>query len=167
MGVQTAELVPKPLVFTQVTAVPRSRAQVFDAAVKAWEDSFGQEPGAQLIDQDRDNGIIEGAAWVNYRSTNLGSREETMGVIRYHVTIQAENGQCQVRVAHVEHTGNRQAMGGGIDMGQIYSGDRPNERIPGISRGTANALHADMRTQASDRINKVMRSFSMRMRAIE
>ena len=153
-----------PLVITDATAVQLSKSQVFQAALDAWTYSFGQEPGVKVITRDTVAGRIEATARVNYRSQGLGSREQTMGVINYTITIQAENGQCQVRISHLYHVGNRNAPGGGIDLGTIYSGPRPLERTQGISAGTAQRLHEDMREQATARIKEVMKRFSSDMR---
>lgn len=155
---------PRPLVITDAVALPLSKAQVFAAALDAWEYSFGQEPGAKLTDRDTTNCRIEGVARVNFRSAQLGSRQGSMGVINYNITIQAENGQCQVRISHLAHTGNRNAPGGAIDLGTIYGGERPKEPVPGVSGGTADRLHADMRTQASAHLNEVMKRFASAMR---
>ena len=155
---------PRPLVITEAVALPLSKAQIYAAAVDAWELSFGQEPGAKLTDRDTSNNRIEGVARVNYRSAQLGSRLGSMGVINYNITIQTENGQCQVRISHLSHTGNRNAPSGAIDLGTIYTGNRPEEPVPGVSKGSAERLHADMRAQATAHIGDVMKRFSSAMR---
>lgn len=155
---------PRPLVITDAVALPLSKAQIYAAALNAWEFSFGQEPGAKLTDRDTSNNKIEGSARVNFRSSQLGSRLGSMGVINYTVTIQAENGQCQVRINHLSHTGNRNAPNGSIDLGTIYTGERPQEPVPGASKGTADRLHADMRAQAAAHIGDVMKRFASAMR---
>lgn len=153
-----------PLVITEATTVQLSKSQVFQAALDAWTYSFGQEPGAKVIARDTVAGRIEATARVNYRSTGVGSREETMGVINYTITVQAENGQCQVRITHLYHVGNHNAPRGGINLGTLYAGARPVERTPGISAGTAQRLHADMREQATARIKEVIKRFSSDLR---
>ena len=115
---------------TEAVALPLSKAQIYAAAVDAWEFSFGQEPGAKLTDRDTSNNRIVGVARVNYRSAQLGSRLGSMGVINYNITIQTENGQCQVRISHLSHTGNRNAPSGAIDLGDDHT-----ETDPGGSRG--------------------------------
>lgn len=155
---------PRPLVITDAVALPLSKAQIFAAALNAWEFSFGQEPGAKLTTKDTSNNRIEGVARVNFRSSQLGSRSGSMGVITYAVTIQAENGQCQVRINHLSHTGNRNAPSGPIDLGTIYTGERPLEPVPGVSKGTADRLHSDMRAQATAHISDVMKRFASAMR---
>jgi len=155
----------QPLVLQDAIGLQLSRMQVYSAALEAWTYTFGQEPGAKVDLKDAANGLVTGTARFNYRSNLLASREETMGVITYHITIQADNGQCKVRISQVQHTGNRNAMGGGIDIGPIYDGDRPMTRIPGISLGTAQKVHADMRLQVSTQVRSVMNAFAARMRA--
>ncbi|MBS1582885.1 MAG: DUF4468 domain-containing protein [Bacteroidetes bacterium] len=153
------------LVITDAIGLELSKARIYAAALDAWGFTFGQEPGARLDREDKENGVIEGAARFNYRSTALSAREETMGTIAYRITVQCDNGQCRVRVAQLVHTGNRGAMGGGIDLGPIYAGDRPMTRVPGISLGLAQRLHADMRDRSSERIGQVMKAFAARLRA--
>lgn len=154
----------RPLVLQDVFGLQLSRMQVFAAADQAWAYTFGQEPGAKIELDDADHGLLEGTARFNYRSNILTDREETMGVITYHITIQAENGQCRIRISQVQHTGNRAALSGGIDLGPIYAGDRPRTRVPGMSFGTAEKVHADMRMQISAQVQKVMNAFAARMR---
>lgn len=87
-----------------------------------------------------------------------------MGVINYQVFIQAENGQCRVRISHFTHTGNRNATGGGVDLGLLYAGQRPQESVQGISMGTANRLHADMRAQSRAHMDEVIKTFFAALR---
>ncbi|MBX2983289.1 MAG: hypothetical protein WBB32_10910 [Flavobacteriales bacterium] len=155
---------PRPLVITEAVALPLSVAQVELAARNAWPYSFGQEPGAKMVMEDMGSGRLEGYARFNFRSAQLGSRQQTLGVITYKISIQAENGQCRIRVSHFSHTGNKNAVGGPIDLGTIYAGARPKERVPGISLGTAERLHEDMRTQVTARVREVVKNFSSRMR---
>jgi hypothetical protein len=162
---QVDTVAAQPLVLRDAIGLQLSRMQVYNAAVRAWTYTFGQEPGAKVELEDAANGLLEGTARFNYRSSMLADREETMGVITYHVTIQAENGQCRIHISQVQHTGNRNAMGGGIDIGPIYAGARPKTRIRGISLGTAQEVHADMRMQVSAELRKVMNAFAARMRA--
>lgn len=154
----------RPLVLQDAIALQLSRLQVYSAILDAWTYTFGQEPGAKVVLKDAENGLVEATARFNYRSNILADREETMGVIIYHITIQADNGQCKVRISQVQHTGNRNAMGGGIDIGPIYEGERPMTRIPGISLGTAQKVHADMRMQVSTQVRNAMNAFAVRMR---
>lgn len=155
---------PRPLVITDAVALPLSKAQIYAAALNAWDFSFGQEPGVKLTLRDTANNRIEGVARVNYRSSQLGSRLASLGVINYDITIQAENGQCRVRINHLSHIGNRNAPGGSIDLGTIYAAERPVEPVPGVSKGTADRLHSDMRAQATAHIGDVMKRFASAMR---
>lgn len=154
------------LTFSDAIALQLSKAQAFELSLRAWEYSFGQQPGAVLLQVDTANGRIEGSARVNYRSTGLGSREATMGAIVYRITIEARNGQCLVRIAQLEHTGNQAAPGGGVDLGPIYVGDRPVQKTRGISQGSAQRLHADMRDQATRKVQEAMHAFAARLRLL-
>lgn len=155
---------PRPLVITDAVALPQSKAQIYAAALSAWDLSFGQEPGAKLTLRDTANKRIEAVARVNYRSSQLGSRQGSMGVINYIIIIQAENGQCRVRISHLSHVGDRNAPNGPIDLGTIYAGERPVGAVPGVSKGTAERLHSDMRAQATAHIGDVMKRFASAMR---
>ncbi len=153
-----------PLVITDAAALPSSSAQIFHNAVKEWTYSFGQEPGARLVQIDTAGGTLMGTARYNFRSTAVGSREESMGVITYEVAIQSQNGQCRVRIGHFVHTGNRNAPGGGVDLGTIYAGDRPPGKVAGVSAGTASRLQTDMRTQLQVHLELVLKNFLAAMR---
>lgn len=166
LNAQDPAKTPQPLGFSDAIALQLSKAQVMKSAMSAWEYSFGQQPGARILATDSANGRIEGAARVNFRSSTLGAREATLGVIAYRITLEARNGQCLVRVSQVEHTGNRTATGGGVDLGTIYADDRPATPIPGISMGTARRLHEDMRNQATVKIQTTMRAFASKLRAL-
>ncbi len=154
---------PRPLVLVETVALPLSMAQVEQAARKAWTWSFGQEPGAAML-QGGENGRMEATARFNFRSSAVGNRLQTLGVINYHVTIQAANGQCRLRISQFNHTGNRSAPGGAINLGTIYESERPDERIAQISRSTATRLHEDMRTQVTAHLRTVVATFSARLR---
>ena len=155
---------PGGLVLSDAIGLHLGRAQVFDAALDAWTWTFGQEPGAHVDQQDRTTGVIEGHARVNFRNKELASREESMGVVSYHVVIRADNGQCTIQVGRVVHTGNHSAQGGGLDVGPIYAGDRPAERLRGISRDHAQRLHAEIRDLVNERLQELMRAFAARLR---
>lgn len=155
---------PRPLVINEAVALPLSMAQVELAAREAWQYSFGQQPGAQLVSEEAGTGRVDGIARFNYRSATVGSREQTLGVISYKISIQAENGQCRIRISHFVHTGNKSAPGGPVDIGPLYAGPRPAERVPGISAGSAQRLHQDMRTQVSAQVKELIKVFSARMR---
>ncbi|MCC6840395.1 MAG: hypothetical protein IT230_09580 [Flavobacteriales bacterium] len=155
---------PRPLVLVENVALPMSMAQVEQAARQAWPWSFGQEPGAALL-QATGNGRIEGTARFNYRSSSVGNRLQTLGVIRYHITIQAANGQCQLRISQFTHTGNSNVPGGPINLGTLYEGTRPDVRVAQVSRSTATRLHDDMRAQVTAHLRTVIGSFSARLRS--
>lgn len=145
---------------TEEVGVPLSRGALVKAAHLAWEQSFALEPGARLMREDAENGVIEGQARVNYRSRVLAAREETMGTITYQVSIQLRNGQCIVRVHDLVHRGNRDAPGGGMDIGPVMHGEAPAEHYPGLGLSTSRKLHADVRQAAGDRIREVARTFT-------
>src|SRR5688572_25147610 len=75
------------LLVSRSVSVPLNNLKLFDSAVEAWTWTFGQEPGAKLVRSDREQGILEGTARLNFRSQMLTNREETMGVIQYKVVI--------------------------------------------------------------------------------
>ena len=165
-GAQAHSPAGQALAFTDAIALQRSKAQVLELALKAWTYTFGQEPGAAMLQVDSTNGRIEGSARVNFRSTALGAREATLGVIAYRISLEARNGQCLVRITQLEHTGNRNAPGGGINMGTIYAGQRPPGPVRGISQGSVQRLHDDMRGQASEKIQGAMPAFAARLRLL-
>lgn len=149
----------RPLVITDAVALPKSSAQVLQIALKCWTYSFGQEPGARILQVDTADGSIKAVARFNFRSSNLGSREESMGVINYDILVQAENGQCTVRIGHFTHTGNRNTPNGGVDLGLLYADRRPQIKVAGISMTTANRLHDDMGSQVQARLASVVKNF--------
>ncbi len=155
---------PGALSLSDAVGLPMARGQVFTNAMDAWQYTFGQEPGARIDKADKENGVIDGTARVNFRSTFLLDREETMGSITYHISITADNGQCLVRVSHLMHTGNHGAPGGGMDFGTILSGDGPLERVQGMHATLAKRIHAEIRDKASGRIGEVMQAFTARLR---
>lgn len=156
----------RPVSWTEAVGLSLNKAQVLEKAQMAWVTSFGQEPGAKLVRTDIDNGVLEGEARMNYRSSFLVAREETLGGLYYKVTVTAKNGQCTVRVHDLVHSGNHGARGGGVDAGPIYEGTAPDHHYPGLSLPTSRRLHEDMRTQAATRISAVIRAFSARMRTL-
>lgn len=152
------------LVLNDAIGVHLSRTQVFDAALDAWNWTFGQQPGAHLDVQDRATGVIEGRARVNFRSKDLTCREETMGTISYHVVIRTENGNCAVQVGRIMHTGNRNATRGGLDIGTIYAEDGQVARASTIGLKRTRSLHQEIREIVSAKITELMRAFAARMR---
>lgn len=155
---------PRLLVITEAVAFPLSAAQVEQAARQAWALSFGQEPGARIVQDGTGTGRIEGTARFNFKSTATGSRQGTLGVIDYQIGIQAENGLCRVRISDFSHTGNRHAPGGPVSLGRIYAGTRPRERVPGISLGVAQRLNDDMREQVGRHLSEVAKAFFLQLR---
>lgn len=154
----------RPLVLVDALALPRSMAQLGQGAAQAWPYSFGQEPGARIISNDPAKGTLEGSARFNYKSTGTAARLGTLGVIEYKVSIQAENGLCRIRISQFVHTGNKNAPGGPINLGVIYTASRPLERIPGVSRGVAQKLNDDMRDQVKARLMEVIKGFYAQLR---
>lgn len=164
---QTAPDAPSgQFILSEDIGLAMNKAQVIAAAQDAWTNSFGQEPGGHLNLVDTENGLLEGSARVNYRSKLLMGREETMGTVVYQVTIQAKNGQCQVRVHNLRHTGNRSAQGGGIDAGTIMEGVAPLEHYPGVGLGVSRRMHADIREAATARLQEILRRFAARLRSL-
>ncbi|MDX9750095.1 MAG: hypothetical protein RBT71_03335 [Flavobacteriales bacterium] len=145
--------------------LPLNAVKMFDRAQEAWTWTFGQEPGAALLRAERGAGVIEGTARVNFRSAMLTMREETMGTVRYRVTVQVKAGECRVQVSELVHTGNRSALRGGSDVGLVVRGEGPVQRVRGMSRGNAARLHEEVRTAATDRITTLLQQFEARMRA--
>lgn len=156
--------VARPFVVNEAVALPMSAAQVMQAAQDAWPWTFGQQPGATIISTDPTEFRIEGALRFNFKSSSAFARLSTLGVINYQVTITATNGACKVRAAQFVHTGNKNAPGGPISLGRIYAGQRPDERVAGLSRGSAQRLNDDMRQQLADHLQELVRGFALRMR---
>lgn len=156
------------LTFQENFSVPLSRAQAFDAALLAWQRSFGREPSARIALQDREAGLLEGTARLNFRATQLVGREETMGVIQYRVVVQAHNGGCTVQVTNLRHTGNRAAQNGGLDLGLLLNGDPTPGARDGYSHRSIKQLSIDMKKQCATRMNALMNGFGSTLRtAIE
>lgn len=164
LGQDLADESHRPLVLVEAFAVPHSMAQVAQAVQEAWPYSFGQEPGARIVQEDRATGLLEGVARFNYKSSTTGNRLATLGVIEYTISIRAENGLCRIRVSQFRHTGNRNAPGGAIDLGPIYAGTRPQERIPGLSRASAQRFNDDMRDQVKGHLAEVTKAFNKQLR---
>lgn len=155
------------LAIMEEIGVPLSRLALVNAARTAWDRSFALEPGARLLRTDAENGVIEGTARVNFRSTVLTAREETQGTITYQVSIHLRNGLCTVHVHDLVHRGNRDAAGGGLDIGPIASGDAPAEHYPGMGLNASRRLHEDARSAAAARIKELLRVFGGVLRAAQ
>ena len=152
------------LAFSQTFTVPLARAQTFDAATLAWQRTFGKEPGAKLATSDRETGLMEGGARINFRSIMLTAREETMGTISYRVTIQAGNGECTVRVTRLVHTGNASAMKGGLSFGTLLGTASPPGDHRGVSHRNAVRIWEELKTTADERIKTLLNAFGSTLR---
>ncbi|MBL7963140.1 MAG: DUF4468 domain-containing protein [Flavobacteriales bacterium] len=152
------------LSFARSYHLPRSSAQVYDEALAAWQMTFAREPGAKLERTDKEAGVLEGTARMNYRSAMLTAREETMGVITYRVLIQAGNGECRVLITTLKHSGNRITPGGGKDFGLLAEGVRPVKPVPGLGARNQERIYADMKTQASSHLDNLLRAFGSLVR---
>jgi hypothetical protein len=153
------------LSFTRSVSVPLNALKLYDRALEAWTWTFGQEPGAQLLRADREQGVIEGIARVNFRSEMLTNREESMGTIQYRVIINIRPGESRTVVTELNHTGNRNAPRNGIHLGLVTRSIAPAGRVPGMGRSNAIRLYAEVKQQATARIQTVMQSFDSRLRA--
>lgn len=151
--------------FSRSVSVPLNAYQLFDKALEAWTWTFGKEPGALLRRSDRESGVIEGSARVNFRSTMLTGREESMGTIAYRVTIMVHAGVSRITVQELVHTGNRGALRGGIHLGRLARGSSPQERVPGLGRANTERLYAEVKEHSQERITQVMQAFEARLRA--
>lgn len=153
------------LSFTRSVSVPLNALLLHDRALEAWTWTFGKEPGAKALRMDREQGVIEGTARVNYRSQMLALREETMGVIQYRVVVQSRAGECRVTVSELTHTGNRTTARGGVHFGLLTRGERPAAALPGVGGNNARRIHAELKSVAEARINAVLAAFEARLRA--
>lgn len=151
--------------FTRSMSVPLNAVQFFDRASEAWTWTFGKEPGAKLQLSDRGAGILEGTARLNFRSTMLTGREESMGTVTYHVRLQVHAGECRAVVSGLTHTGNRSTPRGGIHLGMIMRNDTDVALAGGMSRGNLVRLHAEVRETATARINLLLQAMEARIRA--
>ncbi|MBS1936838.1 MAG: hypothetical protein JSS84_03390 [Bacteroidetes bacterium] len=161
---QPAGTAPRPLVVVESVALPLSMAQVEKAARAAWPFTFGEEPGAKVLEDAPGSGRLEGSARFNFRASTVGNRLQTLGVINYHISISAENGQCKLRFGQFTHTGNANAPGGAVSIGPLYEGDRPLDPVPGIGILVAARLHEDMRQQVVAHVREVAGRFAQRLR---
>ncbi len=151
--------------FTRSMSVPLNAVQFFDRASEAWTWTFGKEPGARLQLSDREAGILEGTARLNFRSTMLTGREESMGTVTYHVRLQIHAGECRAVVSGLSHSGNRSTTRGGIHLGTIMRNDADVAMAGGMSRGNLVRLHAEVRETATARINSLLKAMEARIRA--
>ncbi|MBL7940573.1 MAG: hypothetical protein JNL43_14525 [Flavobacteriales bacterium] len=155
----------KALGFMRSMSIPLNAVQFFDRASEAWTWTFGKEPGAKLQLSDREAGIIEGTVRLNFRSTMLTGREESMGSVIYHVRLQIRAGECRAVVSGLSHTGNRTTTRGGIHLGTIMRNDTDVASAGGMSRSNLIRLHAEVRETATTRINSLLQAMEARIRA--
>ena len=151
--------------FNRSVSVPLNAVQLFDKALEAWTWSFGREPGAKLLRSDREQGILEGTARLNFRSEMLTNREESMGVVSYRVTIRIKPGECSTQITEVVHTGNHNTTLGGVHLGILPKGDTPAHRTPGMGKANAQRLLVEVKSTATTRIQALMAAFESRLRA--
>jgi hypothetical protein len=155
-----------PLTISRAISVPLNATRLFDAATTAWTWTFGKEPGAKVLRSDRETGVIEGVARMNYRSTLLSLREETMGIVQYRVRVELKAGECRVVVNELVHTGNRSTARGGMHLGQLTQGELPAQRVRGTSRANVARIHAEIKGQVQAHVGAVIQSFHSRIRAL-
>lgn len=151
--------------YSRSVSVPLNAYQLYDKALDAWTWTFGKEPGAVLRRSDRESGMIEGTARVNFRSTMLTGREESMGTIAYRVTIQLHAGGSRITVNELVHTGNRAALRGGTHLGMLARGSIPQQRVPGLGKANTERLYAEVKELSHARITQLMQAFEARLRA--
>lgn len=170
IGLQAQDAQPAapvvPMSITRSVSVPMNAVQLFDAATQAWTWTFGKEPGAKLLRSDREQGVIEGLARMNYRSTMLSLREETMGTVQYRIRVEIKAGECRVVLNELVHTGNRSTARGGVDMGLLVQAEHPTEKVRGTGRANAVRIYADLKGQTQTHLGALMNNFCSRLRAM-
>lgn len=154
-----------PITYTRSVSVPLNGLQLFDKVLEAWTWTFGKEPGARLLVKDREQGVLEATARVNFRSEMLTMREESMGTIQYHITLQVRAGECRTLVSEFIHTGNKTTARGGVHLGLLTRAASPTKRVPGMGRGNSQRLYAEVKQQADGRVNALIQAFESRLRA--
>lgn len=164
-GQQAAEYGGQALSFSRDMSFPLNAVQLHDRAAEAWTWTFGREPGAAMRRNDREAGILEGQARMNFRSEMLTLREETMGTVAYRVVVRTKAGECRVMVTELVHTGNRSAHRGGVHVGTLTTGELPAQRVQGMGRTTTARVHAELKLLATQRINQLLQTFEARIRA--
>jgi hypothetical protein len=153
-----------PLVYTSSISVPLNAVQLYDKALHSWNWTFGREPGATLKRSDRENGIIEGTARINFRSEMLTGREESMGTIQYRVQVQLRAGECRTIVSELTHAGNHEAPGGGLHLGLLTRSAAPPQRLPGLGKANVQRLYAELKAVAGTHCAALMQQFDARLR---
>ncbi|WKZ67300.1 MAG: hypothetical protein QY325_05090 [Flavobacteriales bacterium] len=153
------------ITYSRSITAPLNAVLLFDRAHEAWTWTFGKEPGARALRTDRDGGMLEGVARVNYRSAHLSMRDETMGTIQYRVTIHVKAGECRITVSELTHSGNRTTPRGGIHFGLLLRGDEPAGRVRGVGASNSRRIYAEVKAVADARISTVLQAFEARLRA--
>ena len=151
--------------YSRSIAVPLNGVMLFDKVNEAWTWTLGKEPGAKVLKSDREGGVIEGTARVNFRSTQLFLREESMGTIQYHVLLNVRAGECRITVNELVHTGNKTTGRGGVHLGLLTRGLEPVKRVRGAGGGNAKRLYAEAKYVADARISALLQAFEARLRA--
>jgi hypothetical protein len=153
------------LLVSRSVSVPLNNLKLFDSALEAWTWTFGQEPGAKLVRSDREQGILEGTARLNFRSQMLTNREETMGVIQYKVIINVRSGECRTMVTEFTHSGNSNGPRNGIHLGMLTRRIIPPVRTPGMGRNNAIRLYKELKDISTLRANTLLAAFEARLRS--
>ena len=156
--------VPVALTVTRSVSVPLNTLQLFDKAMESYKWTFGKEPGAQLIRSDRESGIIEAIARVNFRSDQLSMREESMGVIGYKILINTHAGECTVLVTEFIHKGNHGPNRAAIDLRLLTISTAPIDPPIRMAHSNLVKLYSNAKESANDRVLKVMQDFCSRIR---
>lgn len=162
-GHAQAPAAPSAMQFARTVSLPLSKARVAALVPAAWDNSFGLDEGARIAAQP-DGSSFEGGAWHPFRPALLEGREQASGRLSYRVSIQADNGSCQVRVAHVTHRGSPSAKGGAIDLGVLREAPPADLRVPGLSRSRAQKLYQEAVDAANARITELLGRFEATLR---
>lgn len=162
---QDAPTTGTALGITRHMSIPLNGLLLFDQVAEAYKWTFGNEPGAKILISDRENGILEGYARINFRSEILPGREESMGTIAYHVKFQVHAGECTAMVSGLVHAGNKNAHRRAVNMGQLMRNEDHVTHAAGLSHTFSVKLHAELRTLAETRINALLQNMEARIRA--
>ena len=154
-----------PITYTRSVSVPLNGVQLFDKVVEAWTWTFGKEPGAKVLLKEREQGVLEATARVNFRSEMLTMREESMGIIQYHITLQVRAGECRTVISELIHSGNKNTARGGVHLGLLTRAEAPSRKVQGMGRGNVQRLYTEVKQQADARINALIQAFESRLRA--
>lgn len=152
------------LSFSSSCSLPMNHVQVYAAALEAWQVTFGREPGAALDVKDPEGAALEGRAYIRFRSTQLIGREETMGIISYHVRIQARNGECRILVTDIRHVGNRNSRMGATSVGLLTNASAPPQKVRGMGHKNGVMLWNELKEVAERDIKELERRFGSHLR---